>query len=232
MRALATPFVLLHSPLVGPVTWEALAGAIRERGYEVTVPDLTDAVSDGPPYWPRQVKAIVERVVARPVILVAHSGAGPLLPAAGRALDRVEGYIFVDAGLPYPGRSWLETAPAELAEQLRAMTRDGWLPPWPEWFGTEVLTDLLPDPKVRARFVASCPPLPMAMFKETQPAVPGWPLAPCAYLRLSDAYQAQADQARSLGWPVAELGSHHLAVLTDAEAVVGPLLDLVGQLRR
>jgi hypothetical protein len=72
----------------------------------------------------------------------------------------------------------------------------------------------------------------MAVFEETQPPAPGWPDAPCGYLRLSDAYQEPAERAKALGWPVIELPSHHLAVLTDPEQVVGPLLDLVRQIQR
>jgi hypothetical protein len=71
----------------------------------------------------------------------------------------------------------------------------------------------------------------MAMFEEVQPAAPSWPDAPCAYLRLSEAYQEAADRAMALGWSVAQLSSHHLAVLTDPELVVGSLLDLVRRLR-
>lgn len=226
------PLMLGHSPLVGPTTWKALARAIRERGHEVLVPDLTASLTDGTPYWSRQVDAIADSAAGRQVILVGHSGAGPLLAIAGDTLDQVKGYVFIDAGLPFPGRSWLETAPPALADQLRAMANDGWLPPWSEWWGADGLAELLPDPEVRKRFAAGCPRLPMAMFEEVQPPVPGWPDAGCAYLRLSAAYQEPAERAKALGWPMTELASHHLAVLTDPELVVGPLLDLVRQLQR
>jgi len=83
---------------------------------------------------------------------------------------------------------------------------------------------------MRARFADTCPPLPMAMFEEIQPPAPGWPDAPCAYLRLSDAYQEPADQARELGWLVNEVPSQHLGVLTDAERILDPLIDLVDKL--
>jgi hypothetical protein len=144
----------------------------------------------------------------------------------------VKGYVFVDAGLPFPERSWVDTAPPELADQLRAMVKDGWLPPWSDWWGTDGLAELLPDPGMRERCAAGCPQLPMAMFEEAQPSAPGWPDAPCGYLRLSEAYQEPAEQAKALGWSVIELASHHLAVLTDPEHVVGPLLDLVRRLQR
>jgi len=70
------------------------------------------------------------------------------------------------------------------------------------------------------------------MFEEVHPQTPGWPDAPCGYLRLSEPYQEPAARARALGWPVIELASHHLAVLTEAAAVVEPLLELVDQLER
>ena len=70
------------------------------------------------------------------------------------------------------------------------------------------------------------------MFEEKYPEVPGWPQAPAASLRLSEAYDADAARARDLGWPVAELTSHHLAPLTDPELVTGALLALSRQLRR
>jgi len=224
------PLVLVHSPLVGPATWEALAAVIAGRDHEVLAPDLTSSLTEGPPYWARQVDAITHSAAGRRVMLVGHSGAGPLLAAAGNALGRVVGYVFVDAGLPIPGQSWMETAPPALVQQLRAMAQDGWLPPWSAWWGADGLAELLPDQGVRERFAAGCPRVPMAMFEEAQPPVPGWPDAPCAYLRLSGAYEEPAERARELGWPVAELASHHLGVLTDPELVVGPLLELVRRL--
>ena len=59
----------------------------------------------------------------------------------------------------------METAPPELVAQLREMADpDGWLPPWPRWWGEEALAELLPDPVIRERFTAGCPALPLAMF--------------------------------------------------------------------
>ena len=82
---------------------------------------MTRSVSDGPPYLAGQAASIVEVVDGRPTIPVGHSGAGPLLAAMGQSLGYVEGHVFLDAGLPHPGRSWFDSAPPELAEQLRDM---------------------------------------------------------------------------------------------------------------
>src|SRR5208282_6688469 len=227
---MAARVLLVHSPLVGSATWELVAADLAGRGCEVGVPDLTGTVAAGPPYCSRQAEVIARGAAGPPAILIGHSGAGPLLAAAGAIIDQVRGYVFVDAGLPAPGQSWMETAPAELAAQLRDMVDDqGWLPPWPQWWGDEALAELIPDPAARRHFAAGCPRLPLAMFEEVHPPVLRWPDAPAAYLQLSEAYEDQAAAARDLGWPVAERASHHLAPLTDPAMVAESLRELLGQ---
>lgn len=228
---MTTRLLLVHSPLVGCATWDLVAADLAGRGYEVGVPDLRGTVTAAPPYCVRQAQVIARSASGQPAILVGHSGAGPLLAAAGAILGQVRGYIFVDAGLPMPGQAWMQTVPPELAAQLREMADDqGWLPPWPQWWGDEVLAELVPDPGTRRRFAAGCPRLPLAMFEEIHPPAPQWPDAPGAYLQLSEAYQDQADKARELGWPVMEQLSHHLAMLTDPGRVAGSLHELIGSL--
>lgn len=222
----------MHSPLVGPVTWELVAAALTSRGLRTTVPDLTPTVIAGPPYMARLAEVMAAAASGSPSpVLIGHSGAGPLLAAAGSMLDSVAGYVFVDAGLPTPGQTWLNSMPADLAADLRSMAGDdGRLPPWPRWWGDHVVAEMLPDLEVRTRFIAECRPLPVAMFEEAMPEAVRWPDAPAAYLRLSEGYDEQADQARALGWPVTDLDSHHLAALTDPNGVANALLDLLGRL--
>ena len=225
--------LLVHSPLVGCGTWDLVAADLAGRGYQVGVPDLTGTVTAGPPYCLRQAQVIARSAAGQPAILIGHSGAGPLLAAAGAIIGQVRGYIFVDAGLPAPGQAWLETVPPDLAARLREMAdAGGWLPPWPQWWGDEALAGLIPDPDARQHFAAGCPPLPLAMFAETHPPAPQWPDAPAGYLQLSGAYQDQAAKARELGWPVTQQMSHHLALLTQPGQVTESLRGLIGQLRR
>lgn len=229
--AMAVSWVLIHSPLVGPATWNAMSTSLADSGIECRVPDLRPALLAGPPYWSRQVEVIASSAAGGgPAVLVGHSGAGPLLAAAGQAVGPVAGYVFIDAGLPTAGRSWTQSAPGELVEQLRSMRVDGWLPPWSQWWGEEGLTRLLPDPETRDAFASDCRPLPWAMFEERHPTVPSWPDAPCGYVRLSTAYQGAADQARARGWPTIELDAYHLAMLADPETVLVPLLELARRL--
>ncbi len=196
------------------------------------VPDLTGTVAAGPPYCLPQAEVIARSAEGQPVILIGHSGAGPLLAAAGAISRQARGYVFVDAGLPIPGQSWMDTVPAELAAQVRDMAdADGWLPPWSQWWGDEVLAELLLDPRLRQDFAAGCPRLPLAMFRETHPAAPLWPDAPGAYLQLSEAYADEAAKARKLGWPVAEQPGHHLTLLAEPGVVAATIRELLDQLR-
>jgi hypothetical protein len=230
---MAARLLLVHSPLVGRATWDLVAADLAGRGYQVGVPDLTGTVAAGPPYCSRQAEVIASSAAGEPAILVGHSGAGPLLAAAGAIIGQVRGYLFADAGLPVPGRRWMDTVPPGLAAQLREMAdAQGWLPPWPRWWGQEAFAGLIPDPAMRERFAAGCPRLPLAMFEEIHPPAPHWPDAPAAYLRLSEAYADQAAQARQLGWPVTHLASHHLAPLTDPGLVAGALRELFSRLPR
>ena len=225
--------LLVHSPLVGRATWDLVAADLAGWGYQVGLPDLTGTVAAGPPYFSHQAEVIAGSAAGGPATLVGHSGAGPLLAVAGAIIGKVRGYVFADAGLPAPGQSWMDTVPPGLAAQLREMADpQGWLPPWPQWWGDKALAELLPDPDVRRRFAGGCPRLPLAMFGEVHPPVPSWPAAPAAYLQLSEAYEDPAGQARDLGWPVTEQMSHHLAPLTQPGQVAESLRELIDQLRQ
>ncbi len=106
----------------------------------------------------------------------------------------------------------------------------GWLPPWSQWWGAEELAALVPDPVVRQHFADECPRLPLALFEEIHPPVPGWPDAPGGYLQLSEAYEDEAARARELGWPVRNRPSHHLALLTEPGPVAHEVRTLIDQL--
>ena len=51
-------------------------------------------------------------------IAVLHSGAGAFAPALAEAAPGLAGFVFVDAVLPYPGKTCLQNAPDWLAETL------------------------------------------------------------------------------------------------------------------
>ena len=229
--------VLVHSPLVGPLTWEPVAERLRSGGRFVICPSLAGVTDGGPPYYRRLAARVAGEVVGAcagsRVVLAGHSGAGALLPAIAEEIAAggdvaVHGVIFVDAILPHPGQTWFETAPASLGEHLVGLSREGVLPRWNEWFPAEAVSALIPEAALRDRFVADLPELPLAYFYETAPPVPGWPPAHCAYLRLSEAYDEFADEAERLGWPVRREDADHLAMLTQPDQIAAVLDQLVG----
>src|SRR2546425_6243858 len=78
-------FVLVHSPLVGPLTWALVAETLHQWGHDALVPVLRDTDDDDRPYWQQQVASVTPALAAVPadraLVLVGHSGAGALLPA-------------------------------------------------------------------------------------------------------------------------------------------------------
>jgi len=71
------PFVLIHSPLVGSLTWKSTAIYIREQGYDVYVPELIHSVEENGAFWEQEVNGIDLSI--DDAIFVGHSGAGALV---------------------------------------------------------------------------------------------------------------------------------------------------------
>ena len=227
-----TSWLLVHSPLLGPDSWASVAAELWDAGDSVVVPDLRPALSGGPGYVERQSTMAAEAAPAGPLALAGHSGAGPLLPCVVAALTargiEVDRCVFVDAGLPHPGRSRRSTLPAELAEHLDALTHEGQVPPWPQWWPDEELAALLPDPAVRATLAADCPALPAGLFEEPLPQHDALP--PTGYVQLSEAYAEPAALAATDGWPVRRLAADHLAPLTRPCEVARAMREVAAKL--
>ena len=190
-------FVLVASPFTGPFVWSNVAAVLRARDRRVAVRDA-------------------EVGIPSPVVLVAHSGGGPLLPALAAVSGEVVGRVLVDALLPHPGRSWSETVPEAFAAKLKAEAVHGRLAPWPQWWGDARLRELIPDDELRAEFVGSCPAVEVDVIEEVMPEAP----EPAAvFVQLSATYAPETEAARARGWPVIVIDAHHLAPLTDPETV-------------
>lgn len=230
-----TTLVLIHSPLVGPLTWTLVADDLRQRGVEVIVPLLLTPAEASPPYWKQHADAVARALEpispGQPLILVGHSGAGVLLPAIRQTTGRPVGaYLFVDAGIPKDGVSRLDLfalfASPEEAGEFRQAASDGLLPTWSE----EDLRGAIQDAELRQRFVAELRPLPLAVYEEPIPVFAGWPDAPCGYLHFSPAYEMPAERARRDGWEYAQLDGEHFHMLVDPAAVANALVELLGRM--
>jgi hypothetical protein len=230
MRSDAPVFVLVHSPLVGPSTWQPVARELERHDRAALVPSLLGVAGAPAPQW-QHVCSVVEASTAhltRSVVLVGHSGAGMLLPTIADAMScPVAATIFVDAFLPPPAGT-VTLLPPELLDELRALASDGVLPPWSRWFGEDAMRDLVPDEEMRVQLAEDMPRLPVSYFEGEPPVTEGWDRRPCAYVLLSEEpYAAAAADAKARGWPVAALQhAKHLHLVTDPEIVTDSLLDL------
>lgn len=228
----AQRLLLLHTPLLGPYSLRALAGELERRDVRAEAmawPRLSSVAGDYYPALAASLAATIDGAGGGAVVLVAHSGAGALVPAlAARLQTPVAGVVFLDAVLPHPGRSWFDTAPVEMRDQLRAGAQMGQLPPWDDWWPPGALARLVPDAEARAALVAELEPLPLGYFEEPAPTIEL--TSPAAYLQLSGGYEEEARLAGRMGWPVVSLPLNHLAPLTQPQAVAGPLVSLAERL--
>lgn len=219
--------VLVHSPLVGPLTWRRAAEELTSRGYDTIIPDLRYAAE-------RQVTiaAIADsaaiQVSGSELVLVGHSGAGLLLPSiAERVSSPVIAFCFVDAHLP-PRDSEVPLADAEFLSLLTSIASDGRLPPWSSWWGPNAMESLVPDPTMRREISEDMPCLRLDYFRQVVHAVEGWPTK-CGYVRLSELYESSATEAEELGWPVRRLSAGHLHGVVDPASVCECILQVIGE---
>lgn len=223
-------FALIHSPLIGPLTWRAVAAELDRAGHQTVTPALVDRGPDEGPHWPRHAAAAAAAIRRAwgdaPPILVGHSGAGPLLPAIAARLAAPAAAIFVDAGVPRDGASRLdliaEEAP-EWAGRFAAHLRAGGR--YPEW-KEEELREVIPDDALRRRLIAEVQPRALDFYVEPLPVPPVWDRVPRGMVQFSDAYAVPAASAAAAGWPVVRLQGAHFHMLVAPAAVATTLVAL------
>jgi len=225
-------YLLVHSPLVGPLTWKLVAQQMQQRDLHVVVPTLVDHPPSKEPYWKQHAESVQQAFAqiseSQPVILVGHSGAGPLLPAIRQVLPNpIDAFVFVDASVPRDGASRLDLMmdeDLEWAKQFQGELERG--ERYPTW-SFEDLKDLIPDEELRKQMVAEISPRGLAFFTEPIPVFRTWPDAPSVYIRFSEPYRKAAAQAREGGWPTYELRAGHFHMLVDAIAVTDIIVEAV-----
>ncbi|MCC5578903.1 alpha/beta hydrolase [Microtetraspora sp. AC03309] len=219
-------FMLVHSPSVGPSTWNPVAEVLRARGHAAVVPSLVDVTAGPAPYWPRVVDAVTAAAPPDgPLVIVAHSNAGRFVPLIAEALrGRISACLFVDAALP-PRRGPVPGEPPEPAAFLRDLADDaGILPRWTDWWPDEVVADLFPDEATRRVVVAEQPRLPLDYYLLDIPVPSRWDHVRGAYLWFDSPYAETAKEASERGWPVERIPGGHLHQLTDPESVASWLI--------
>jgi len=205
---------------------------MQQRGLDALVPLLQDSPNSKGPFWKQHAGSVSAQIPQNtPVTLVAHSGAGPLLPAIRQALpNSIRAYVFVDAGIPRDGVTRLDLMKSEdreWAAQFQSKLERG--ERFPNW-SSDDLQEVIPDASLRRQMVAELRPRGLDFFTEPIPVFAGWPDAPCIYIKFSAAYERPAAQARQAGWPTYELDAGHFHMLVDAAAVTDLIVRAVNRL--
>ena len=228
-------YVLIHSPLVGGLTWTLVSDQMQQRGLEVRVPTLNDSSDSTKPFWEQHAESVSTAFIDIPqdipVIWIAHSGAGPLLPAIRQSIPNpVHVYVFVDAGIPVNGATRLDLMSLEdpdwATEFQKELERGGRFPAW----SFDDLAQIIPDESLRRQTVAELQPRGLDFFSEPIPVFDGWPDAPCTYIQFSDAYDWDAAQARLAGWPTYKIQAGHFHMLVEPQGVSNLIVDAVDKL--
>lgn len=227
-------WVLIHSPLVGQLTWSLVAEQMRDRGLDGILPHLKDSPGATEPFWKQHADSVARALAHIPgdasLTLVAHSGAGPLLPVIRQSLaNPVRTYVFVDAGIPRDGATRLDLMKSEepdWAAQFEEFLKGGGR--FPDWTFDD-LKEVLPDESLRRQMVAEIQPRGLDFFTEPIPVPEEWPDAPCVYIKFSAPYEQPFQQARQAGWLTYEWEAGHFHMLVDPKAVADKILEAVNR---
>jgi hypothetical protein len=204
------------------------------RGLDAFVPKLEDSPNSKDPFWKQHAQSVSRALAQIPsetsLTLIAHSGAGPLLPAIRQALAySIRAYVFVDAGIPRANASRLALMksedPAWANDFQKELERGERFPTW----SFENLQEVIPNEALRKQMVAELQPRGLRFFSEPIPVFDGWPDASCIYIQFSDPYRQPAAQARQTGWPTYELRAGHFHMLVDPKTVTDLIVDAVAK---
>ena len=229
-------YVLIHSPLVGGLTWTLVADQLWQLGQTVVVPILSDSTASREPFWKQHAESVAPALVHVPqddaVTLVAHSGAGPLLPIIRQNIPNpIYAYVFVDAGIPHDRATRLDlmkSEDSEWAKQFEEELKRG--EKFPTW-SNEDLREIVPDENLRNKLVAEIHPRGLDFFTEPIPVFREWPDAPCIYILFSPPYERAEVQAREAGWKTYTLEAGHFHMLVDAKAVADIIIKSVNEIK-
>ncbi|MCF2531559.1 alpha/beta hydrolase [Yinghuangia soli] len=137
-----TTYVLVHGAFRGGWSWIRVRRLLEAGGHQVWTPSLTGAGDRYRPDvrarihladWAEDIARLLHYNDLADVVLVGHSQGGAVAEAAaGLAPARIRSLRFVDAAVPAPGRSIIDSMPPETASAHGPPPPpDAWLPPVP-----------------------------------------------------------------------------------------------------
>lgn len=228
-------FIMIHSPLVGPLFWKPTAAALTSAGCAAITPRITSPADHAGSYVRLHVDQIADQLpdVSDPdVFLVAHSGAGALLPALRVDMALSPAMIFVDCDLPEQGKSRFDQFPPEALDAFRAEASSGMLPVL--WSEADLQSTLV-CADIRRCFVEELRPTPLRVYEEPIPVGIGLEERDHGYVLLTGQYQDSFGIASARGWVTERHESSHFHPLNDPDQMAEILASVatrIGERRR
>jgi len=224
-----TTYVLLHGAWHGGWCWTRVATQLRAAGHAVFTPTFTGVSDRAHLLSPavdlsthiEDVVRLIDAEAITDAVLVGHSYAG--MVASGVAELRPEALrlrVHLDAFVPVDGEAAIDLLPEGPAHHYREAAQGpgfGWLIP-PRSLEVLGVTDRADLAWLTPRLT----PHPWATYTEAIALGEAEAGVPGAYIECTDwirVFRAQAERARSRGWPVHELPTGHEAMVTAPDAL-------------
>jgi pimeloyl-ACP methyl ester carboxylesterase len=236
-----SPIVLVHGAWGGAWIWRRVLGPLRAAGHELHAVTLT---GDGERAHLRRpditlrthiadVLGLVDAEELRDVVLVGHSYAGQVITGAADVLaargpGALRQLVYVDAMVPLPGEGWGTNHPSEVvaARSKAAAAHDNALPPPdPRDFGL--------DGADRDWLLRRQVPHPFGPYREAMPFDgERWAALPRAFIDCHQpAYPTIAGSRERVrqqpGWRIVELATGHCPMVSQPDALVRVLRELI-----
>jgi len=234
-------FVLVHGGWQGGWCWDAVAALLRDAGHRVVAPTLRGSeygavdragitltdIGDG------LVKQI-ERLGLRDLVLVGHSGGGPVVQYVAERLAKITRWvIFASGWVLRDGESINSVLPVPVVDSVvaaAAASPDNTVPMDPDLWQHGFMGGA-PDDVVVAT-LGRLVPVPIGWLTEPISLSRFWrgdtPTLPASYVLFRDDVatlrSTYATMAERLGVPVVECDGPHEAMLTHPDAVARALL--------
>jgi pimeloyl-ACP methyl ester carboxylesterase len=216
-------FVLVPGAWLGAWAWDAVVPALRESGHEViavTLSGLGDRVDEASPGvgLTTHIRDLVRLVEANDVhagVLVGHSYAGLVVSgAAPVATGRIARLVFLDASLPVPGLSLLDSLFHDEREELLGSVADGWRIPPPAGLGARAVDQPLRTFQERLDLDA-------ASLEAQRPVY-----LHCVAGRRPESIARRRTEVARLGWAYRVLATGHWPMLEDPGGLAAALAEL------
>lgn len=233
-------FVLVHGAWHGGWCWKKVAALLRKEGFVVYTPTLSGLGERSHQLGPeidldvhiQDIVNVLEYEDLHHVILVGHSYAGMVITGvAGKAGNRIDQLVYLDAFLPENGKSLSDYVPAAPAENAPEDSDSNWkVPPLdtPEGFGVK-------DPADQEWTARRLGPQPAKTFRQPLTLQTDLPATiRKSYVLLTEDspwFLEAAARAKAKGYMYHRLiGGGHDAMISEPEKIAGLFGRIAGNM--